>query len=297
MSLSGYLRLLRWPGALTAAANVATGFLLSHEPASPGGFGALTGACLGGTLVYLGGVALNDVADAERDQTLHPERPIPAGLVTRARARRFAVALIAAGVAVAFALAGRDAALLMSLAAAAAVAYDVVLKRWRVPGALAMGLARGANAAAGLVAAELTFGSALAGASAATMSYPIGVLGYTVMLTFASTFEERRPTAFMAGTTVVLLLLPAALAWPHFDVTWKFGPAFALVPLALTLIAGAREALVPDGPGMGAVIRRAVFGFLLVDAAWLLGAGRYDTGVGLLLVYLALRFGLARARS
>jgi len=31
-----------------------------------------------------------------------------------------------------------------------------------------------------------------------------------------------------------------------------------------------------DGPGMGLVIRAGVFGFLLVDAAWLFGVGRYD---------------------
>jgi hypothetical protein len=40
-----------------------------------------------------------------------------------------------------------------------------------------------------------------------------------------------------------------------------------------------------------------VFGFLLADAAWLFGIGRYDTGFGLLLGYVALRFILSRARS
>ena len=86
-------------------------------------------------------------------------------------------------------------------------------------------------------------------------------------------------------------------AWPFFPAGWALAPALGFAPLAVTLIVGARASLDPDGPGLGALIREAVFGFLLVDAAWLLGAGRYDQGFWLILVYVALRFILSRARS
>ena len=52
-----------------------------------------------------------------------------------------------------------------------------------------------------------------------------------------------------------------------------------------------------NGPGLGAIIRRAVFGFVLVDAAWLFGVGKYDYGFWMLLLYVALRWVLRRARS
>ncbi|MCE9637643.1 MAG: UbiA family prenyltransferase [Planctomycetes bacterium] len=98
-SAPALLRLVRWPGAVTAAGNTAACFLLAHRPGSPGGTSAAVGAIGGAALVYAGGVVLNDVADAERDRTLHPSRPIPAGLVDRASALKFGLALLAAGVA------------------------------------------------------------------------------------------------------------------------------------------------------------------------------------------------------
>ena len=60
----------------------------------------------------------------------------------------------------------------------------------------------------------------------------------------------------------LVLILPAALAWPLFPADWWWAPALPLVPHASILVSGAREAQVPDGPGLGALIRRAVFGFL-----------------------------------
>ena len=42
---------------------------------------------------------------------------------------------------------------------------------------------------------------------------------------------------------MVLLLLPAALAWPYFNAEWRFGPAIALLPLTFTFVVGAREAI------------------------------------------------------
>jgi len=60
---------------------------------------------------------------------------------------------------------------------------------------------------------------------------------------------------------------------------------------------GHRFAAEPDGPGMGLVVRTGVFGFLLVDSAWLFGVSRYDPGFALILAYVGMRFALSRARS
>jgi energy-coupling factor transporter transmembrane protein EcfT len=160
-----------------------------------------------------------------------------------------------------------------------------------------LGLARAANAAAGALA-----GAGAAGLDVFTMNelaiwYPTAVFAYTVLLTYASTYEEATPSKVVTGAFATLLFVVAALPWARFFAAWREGPAFAYLPLAATLVVAGRDAAEPSGPGMGAVVRAGVFGFLLADAAWLFGIGRYDTGFGLLLGYVALRFILSRARS
>ncbi len=297
MSAAALLRLLRWPGALTAAANAVTGFLLVRVSGGAGTLAAGVAAGAAGALVYLGGVVLNDWADAERDRELHPARPLPSGAVGRSAAGRLAALLLAAGCGLAFAVAGPACGAAVTAAAFAAVAYDLVAKRARLPGSIALALARGANAAAGMLASAGTHDDVLARASDAVVAYPVCVAGYTLLLTYTSTFEGRRISPAAATALVTALALPAGLAWPHFPAAWWWAPALALLPLLATLVAAAREAQVPDGPGIGALVRAGVFGFLLVDAAWLLGVGWYDAGFWLILAYVALRFLLARLRS
>ncbi len=296
-SISGYLRLLRWPGAVTAAASAVTGFLLVRRSGGTGDLSAAVAVGAAASLVYLGGVALNDVADAERDRDLHPDRPIPCGAAQRGRAAQLAAALLLAGCALSFLGAGTSAGLATSAAALLAVLYDVGGKRLRLGGSLLMGGARAANAAAGMLASALTLDFALTAPGPEVLAYPVAVGGYTVLLTFASTFEGKRPTPFVAGSLATGLVLAAASAWPHFPAQWWWAPALALVPLAATLVSGARDAQIPGGPGLGALIRRGVFGFLLLDAAWLMGVAWYDAGFWLILVYVGLRFLLARLRS
>lgn len=294
------LRLLRWPGAATAAANAATGFLLAHGPASPGGPGAAAGVCAGAALVYSGGVVLNDFADAERDGRLHPGRPIPSGAVDPRRAAVFAVALFTAGVALSAVLAGPWAGLATALAAASAIAYDLGPRRFALVGAVLLAFARASNGAAGTLAAS-GFPAALFAPDPVPgleHLYPLALFAYTLLLTFTSTLEEERPGAAVAGTLAVSLWIVTALAWPLFArTTWPAAPAFPLALHLGTLVAAARTAREPGGPGIGAVVRCGVFGFLLLDATWILGDGRYDAGAGLVIAWVAVRLALMRARS
>lgn len=293
------LGLVRWPGAVTAAGNAATCFLLAHRPDSPGGTAAAAGVIAGGALVYSGGVVLNDVADAARDRDIHPGRPIPSGAVTRAAAAWFGAALVVAGVAATAVLAGPGAGALIACAALAAVVYDFVARSWRLAGAAALGVARGANAAAG-GAAAIGAAAFLDASRYPTLAqlHPFAILAYTVVLTWVSTLEERRATTVTAGVCAVLLTLTAAAGWPVFGPSaWVESPGIPLLLLVAVLIAAASEAAAPEGPGMGAIVRAGVFGFVLVDAAWLMGARRYEAGFYAILVYVALRLSLLRARS
>lgn len=293
------LRLVRWPGAVTAAANAGTGFLLAHHPASPGGAGAAFAAVTAGALVYTGGVVLNDVADVERDRTTHPSRPLPRGTVVPSAAARFGIVLLAAGVAVSL-LAGPWVGAASLTAALAALAYDFGPRRIAAVGALCLAAARAANGLAGVVAASGGIDPVLTPGALPSLAvaYPAGLFVLTAVLTVVSTFEDRRPGPWAAGAAALSLWLVTAAAWILFPrTTWPTAPA---IPLALhlgTLVAAARAATDPAGPGMGLVVRCGVFGFLLGDAAWLLGQGRYDAGLAAVLVWLALRLALLRARS
>jgi 4-hydroxybenzoate polyprenyltransferase len=298
------LRLVRWPGVLTAASNAAVGFLLAREAHALTGGAQLLGAGLGGALVYAGGVVLNDVADAERDRELHPSRPIPSGAVLRGKALAFGSALLIAGVVAVVTLCGLHAGSASAGAALCALAYDFGGKRFRWTGALLMALARGANALAGMLASAGSWGELVRIAEAATdvpavvVGFPVAVACYTLALTIVSTFEDRpviSPT--LAGGLAVFVAIVAAAPWVAFTARWIWGAGIPLALLAGTLVVGAREALRPDGPGVGMIVRQAVFGFLLVDAAWLFGRAWYDYGFGLVLVYVALRLVLARSRS
>ncbi|MCG3135876.1 MAG: hypothetical protein HMLKMBBP_03652 [Planctomycetes bacterium] len=124
---------------------------------------------------------------------------------------------------------------------------------------------------------------------------------YTALLTFASTLEGRALRAWTTGGTAVALSVVAGASVPMLPrISWAEAP---LVPLALllgSLVAASRTRSDASGPGgcaMGPVIRAGVFGFLLVDAVWLFGTGRFDAGFWLVLVYVAMRLLLLRARS
>jgi len=297
VALSGLLRLVRWPGALTAAANAMTGFLVAHRATTREEAVAAAGVALGGALVYAGGVALNDVADAERDRTIHPERPIPSGRVGRAAAATFGLALLVGGAGLSMAAGGVWAGAATAAAALFAWIYDFGAKKFVVAGAAALGLARAANAVAGALASSTP--DALFGPAAPPHAalYPAAVLAYAAILVVVSTREESRPGPVALGASATSLFVAAALPWAVFAAAWRFAPALAYAPLLVVLVGAARDSASPDGPGVGALVRAAVFGFLLVDAAWLFGVARYGEGFALVMVYVAVRLALSRARS
>ena len=90
------LRLQLLPSALAdifAGAALAGGLSARHGIALTLFLTLLGSACL-----YLGGMVMNDVADATRDRDLSPSRPIPKGQITRAMATLLALALLLAAV-------------------------------------------------------------------------------------------------------------------------------------------------------------------------------------------------------
>jgi hypothetical protein len=152
------LRLVRAPLVATAIADGAAGYLLAtvrvatevggHAPAllrdapEPRPLALVLVASTG---LYWGGMALNDYFDIERDRRLYPFRPLPSGKVAPKLALAVGLALLALGVGAAWLGGGLLASGFALLVALSVLAYDGVLKRYRLPGALGMGLCRTGN--------------------------------------------------------------------------------------------------------------------------------------------------------
>ena len=83
--------------------------------------------CVGATLLYLGGMFLNDAFDAEFDRQHRTERPIPSGAITLRAVWIWGASLLAFGAALLIPL-GNTTALLTLILAVSIVLYDAVHK-------------------------------------------------------------------------------------------------------------------------------------------------------------------------
>lgn len=125
-TLHAWLELARISNLPTVWTNVLAGWLLAGgswdwEP--------LTWLLVGGSLLYSGGMILNDAADVKYDRTHRPERPIPSGRASLLVVWSVAVGMMATGGAMFVWGAGAcpwlTAALLIAI-----VAYDLYHKQW-----------------------------------------------------------------------------------------------------------------------------------------------------------------------
>ncbi len=196
-----YLRLLRAGTLFSPAGDVVAGMcLVATASGNPVWTAAGGRAIAASVLLYGAGMVWNDIADRHEDARQRPERPIPSGQVPLAAAIAFGLLLLAGG-------------LLLSpctwhhgLIASLVLAYDFVLKRRAMLGALAMGSLRALNlvtAAAGAIAVPTAL-------LAAAACYG----GYIVAVTILGIYEDEksvRPRAVVAVQTAPMLLAFAGL--------------------------------------------------------------------------------------
>lgn len=107
----------------TVWSNCLAGWLLGGG----GSAGAFALLCLGGSLIYLGGMYLNDAFDASFDRQYRRERPIPSGAIEEALVWKLGGGMLGLGWLL-LAVLGWDTALLASLLVVAVLAYDAVHK-------------------------------------------------------------------------------------------------------------------------------------------------------------------------
>lgn len=156
-----HIRLMRPANIVTAVADIMAGFAASGAvihlfrfndgyfltPQLP----SLLWLCLATIGLYGGGVAFNDVFDAELDRVERPERAIPSGQASVASAGILATILLVMGIAAAWQVSQISGLVAMAVAALA-VLYDAWGKHQHIFGPVNMGLCRGGNLLLGVSA-------------------------------------------------------------------------------------------------------------------------------------------------
>jgi hypothetical protein len=200
-----WLRLMRLPTVFTALSNVLCGFLITRTaaPATLLTDRALWSLLLSTTGLYLGGMVLNDVFDAELDGRERPERPIPSGAISRRAAAILGGLLMTTGV-LAAATVSTSALVLAVAITICVILYDAVLKATPA-GPVAMASCRFLNLLLGTSAAvEL---SQLLQPPAAGIA--LGLAIYILGVTLFARNEADNPgrSLLLAGLLVVLTAL------------------------------------------------------------------------------------------
>lgn len=149
-NLIAYIRLTRPANIITAIADILAGIAVSGatlgimEGQSGMPYGSLLWLCLATIGLYGGGVAFNDVFDAELDRVERPERPIPSGQVSVTKAGILAGSLLLIGIVAAWQV-SLTSGLLALAVALLALLYDAWGKHQLVIGPINMGLCRSGN--------------------------------------------------------------------------------------------------------------------------------------------------------
>jgi 4-hydroxybenzoate polyprenyltransferase len=167
-----YLLLSRVSNLPTVWTNVLAGMVAAPVAISPP---RLVWLAIAMSLMYTGGMFLNDAFDAEFDAAHRPDRPVPAGDVTARAAYVVGFGMLAAGVAIAAVQSIGSVAVVWALTLAAAVIYYNFNHKLNAFGPLVMGLCRGlVYCTAAAAATGVVRGSVLI-AAAALMLYVVAL--------------------------------------------------------------------------------------------------------------------------
>lgn len=278
-----YLELMRFPAVFTALADVAMGYLVTRGALHPPATFALLATV--SALLYLAGMVLNDVFDAEADAQDRPQRPIPSGRVCRKRAAFVGWSLLVAGVLLAAHVSAHGAdwrpAILAAGLAGCIVLYDAGAKRTAL-GPVAMGCCRMLNVLLGMsLAAEGRWPFDPRPWTTAEWAIAAGVGIYIAGVTWFARTEAHVTSRrqLLGGIAVMLAGLTALATSPRWGAprsvrfftehdSWPLlWIALALVILGRFSVAATR----PEPRRVQSAVRNALRALIVLDAAVVLG--------------------------
>lgn len=222
---------------------------------------------LSSLFLYAGGVAFNDVCDAELDAVERPERPIPSGRVSKKQAALFSMILFVTGIASAI-LTGPWSGSLAFLIAVSCVTYD----RWAKPhvffGPLNMGICRGLNLLLGMSVLPLMMEMT----SLWPAVIPVLYIAAITLISRGEVHGGKRSSILTALLFYVLVVIAIAVigALTH----RMFVTVFFLALFAAFIFPPLFRALrSPSGPLIGKAVKAGVLGLILMNAAWAAAGG------------------------
>ena len=242
----------------TVWSNCLAGWLLGGG----GEWSRFASLCVGASLLYIGGMFLNDVCDVRFDTQHRAGRPIPSGAISARNVWLLSFILFASGVALLASL-GKFTGLLALGLFVCIVAYDLIHKRT----ALAPLLMAGCRFLLYLVAA-----SAAANAITGKTLWCAGVLAaYIVGLSYIARKETERSQ--INGLVVPLLVAPV-LSGCMFATTSNAVVAVLLAGLFLVwLIWSMRQVVTNKDGAVGRAVSGLLAGIVLVDMLAVQGGG------------------------
>lgn len=260
MDARTFAQLVRAPAGLTVLGDATAGM------AAAGRRGILPrlGLPVASVLLYWGGMALNDAADAELDRVERPERPIPSGRVSRRAAVVTAAGLTVSGIAVAGLTGGRS-SLAVALPLAGSIwAYDLAAKRG-VLGPLVMAACRGL---------DVLLGAGADGVRPAARPALV-MAGHTASVTALARGEVHGThPAVAAASAAVTVGSAIAAVRPAADaaavVSWAAAARYAFPAFR----AQARAVGTPTAPVVRDATRRGILAMVPLQAALTARAGR-----------------------
>ena len=270
--LLAYLQLFRLPNVFTAIADVAMGFLLTHDmqlfQASPATVGPFLLIVVASALLYTAGMVLNDVFDVEQDRAERPDRPIPSGRVPLGFARVLGFQMLILGIACGFAASyfvgdARPGLLAVALAACVFV-YDAWAKRTPL-GPIAMGGCRFLNALLGMSLASFAW-------DAGNWMVAAGLGIYIVGVTWFARTEARESSRAHLSLATVVMGVGLGLLWWFPDWTTRVtAPSnwlFFWVVIGLLILWRCVRAIAAPVPGnVQQAIKQCILSLIVLDAA------------------------------
>ncbi|HEX3599024.1 MAG TPA: UbiA family prenyltransferase [Lacipirellulaceae bacterium] len=278
--ITAWLQLLRLPNVFTAVADVTMGYLVTHtgefQPATH--FALLVATSC---LLYLSGMVLNDVFDAEVDLRERPDRPIPSGRVSIGAATIVGWSMLASGIALSWFLtyAANDwrPGAVASILAVIVLMYDGALKRSGFA-PLLMGECRFLNVLLGMSLFFIPWGRA-------ELLIAFGIGTYITGVTIFARTDARVSDRSRLGVGFVILCSGIAMLAAAPELT-NYRPPLNLSNVAWYLLWAALATIIvrrcvlaifdPVPSRVQAAVRQCVQSIIVLDAALCVGyAGTY----------------------
>ena len=293
-STRAYVELLRLPAVFTAMSDLALGFLFTHPNLQP--WPVFVSLWVSSSSLYLAGMVLNDVFDAELDARERPSRPIPSGRIARRDAARLGIGLLLLGIVagwVASLLVGRfESGLIATVLAALIVLYDGVLKSTALA-PVAMGGCRTLNVLLGMSAAAADLSGVEPGTAWQSAGWLVaaGIGVYIAGVTwFARTEADTSHRGQLLAGTLVMLAGIGLVAWypawiePRMDVPEQW-TLFWLLICAIIGVRCGRAILDPRAGFVQLAVKNCLLSLIVINAAAVLAMdGRFWACMVLLLL-------------